>query len=37
MDEPDAEFYTEERWENWLDRLREEEVDPEDEDSARLL
>lgn len=37
MDEPDAEFYSEERWENWLDRLREEDVDPEDEDSARLL
>lgn len=31
------EFYSAERWENWLDRLREEEIDPEDEDSARLL
>ncbi|MUW15644.1 DUF2150 family protein [Halorubrum sp. CBA1125] len=30
-------FYTEERWQNWLDRLAEEELDPEDEDSARLL
>lgn len=31
------EFYSAERWENWLDRLREEDIDPEDEDSARLL
>ena len=31
------EFYSAERWQNWLDRLREEEIDPEDEDSARLL
>ena len=30
-------YYTEERWANWLSRLREEELDPEDEDSARLL
>jgi len=30
-------FYTEERWNNWLDRVQEEELDPEDEDSARLL
>jgi hypothetical protein len=30
-------YYTEERWQNWLDRLREEEVDPEDEDAARLF
>jgi hypothetical protein len=37
MSDPEAEFYTEERWENWLDRLRDEEIDPEDEDSARLL
>ncbi|MGM0370975.1 MAG: DUF2150 family protein [Halobacteriota archaeon] len=37
MSAPDAEFYSEERWENWLDRLREEDIDPEDEDSARLL
>nr|WJK63325.2 DUF2150 family protein [Halobacterium salinarum] len=34
---PEEEFYSEERWQNWLDRLREEELDPEDEDSARLL
>lgn len=31
------EFYTAERWQNWLDRIREEEIDPEDENSARLL
>ena len=30
-------FYTEERWQNWLDRLEGEELDPENEDSARLL
>jgi hypothetical protein len=30
-------YYTEERWQNWLDRLRDEEVDPEDEDAARLF
>lgn len=32
-----GEFYSTERWQNWLDRIREEEIDPEDEDSARLL
>jgi hypothetical protein len=47
MADPDAEtggedetvesFYTEERGENWLDRVRETDLDPEDEDSARLL
>ena len=37
MSNPPGEYYTEERWQNWLDRIREEEVDPEDEDSARLL
>ncbi|KKF39533.1 hypothetical protein FK85_27795 [Halorubrum saccharovorum] len=30
-------FYTDERWQNWLDRLKEEDLDPENEDSARLL
>lgn len=30
-------FYTEERWQNWLDRVREEDLDLEEEDSARLL
>lgn len=37
MSAPAEEFYSEERWQNWLDRLREEELDPEDERSARLL
>jgi len=37
MSTPSGEYYTEERWQNWLQRIREEEVDPEDEDSARLL
>ena len=37
MSEPEETFYTEERWQNWLDRVREESLDPEDEDSARLL
>jgi hypothetical protein len=35
-DEP-GEYYTEERWQNWLNRLREEELDAEEEESARLL
>ncbi len=30
-------FYTEERWQNWLDRVEDEHLDPEDEESARLL
>jgi hypothetical protein len=37
MSETPEEFYSEERWNNWLDRLREEEIDPENEDSARLI
>ncbi|WP_313691033.1 DUF2150 family protein [Halorarum halobium] len=37
MSEPEETFYTEERWQNWLDRVEEESLDPEDEDSARLL
>jgi hypothetical protein len=37
MSNPPGEYYTEERWQNWISRIREEEVDPEDEDSARLL
>ena len=37
MSNQPGEYYTDERWQNWLDRLREEEVDPEDEDSGRLL
>lgn len=37
MSNSSGEYYTEERWQNWIDRIREEDVDPEDEDSARLL
>jgi hypothetical protein len=32
-----GEYYTRDRWQNWLDRLRDEDIDPENEDSARLL
>ncbi|WP_423744347.1 DUF2150 family protein (plasmid) [Haladaptatus sp. SPP-AMP-3] len=37
MSAPPEEFYSEERWQNWLDRIRDEDIDPENEDSARLL
>ncbi|MFT4932002.1 MAG: hypothetical protein ACI91T_001890 [Natronomonas sp.] len=37
MSEAPTEFYSEDRWQNWLERIRDEEIDPEDEDSARLL
>jgi hypothetical protein len=37
MSTPPGEYYAEERWNNWLDRLREEEIDPESDDSARLF
>ncbi|SDJ79966.1 hypothetical protein SAMN05216226_109128 [Halovenus aranensis] len=37
MSNEPGEYYTEDRWQNWIDRLREEEIDPEEEDSARLL
>ena len=37
MSNQPGEYYTVERWQNWLDRIRDEEIDPEDEDSARLL
>ncbi|MFC6989229.1 DUF2150 family protein [Haloplanus sp. GCM10025708] len=37
MTEAEDTFYTEERWQNWLDRVAEEDLDPEDEESARLL
>ncbi|MFC4357170.1 DUF2150 family protein [Halobium salinum] len=36
-DEAPEQFYTEERWQNWLTRVEDEELDPENEDSARLL
>ena len=37
MSNEPGEYYTAERWQNWIGRLREEEIDPEQEDSARLL
>ncbi len=37
MSNESGEYYTDERWQNWIDRLREEEIDPDDEGSARLL
>jgi hypothetical protein len=37
MSEPAEAYYTEERWGNWLGRLQDEDIDLEDEDSARLL
>jgi hypothetical protein len=37
MSNEPGEYYTAERWQNWIERLREEEIDPEQEDSARLL
>ena len=37
MTDSEDTFYTEDRWQNWLDRVAEEELDPENEDSARLL
>ena len=37
MSTPPGEFYSEDRWQNWLTRIRDEEIDPENENSARLL
>jgi hypothetical protein len=37
MSNPPGEYYTDERWQNWLGRIREEDIDAEEEDSARLL
>jgi len=37
MEEREEGFYSEERWNNWMERIREEEFDPEDEDSALLF
>ncbi|QZP37600.1 DUF2150 family protein [Halobaculum magnesiiphilum] len=37
MSESEETFYTADRWQNWLDRVAEEDLDPENEDSARLL
>ena len=35
-DEPEETFYSEDRWQNWLTRVEDEELDPESEDFARL-
>lgn len=37
MSSPEGEYYTEERWQNWIGRLTSEEIDLEDEESGRLL
>lgn len=37
MSAPEGEYYTEERWQNWIDRLTAEEIDLENEESGRLL
>lgn len=37
MSSPEGEYYTEERWQNWIERLTSEEIDLEEEDSGRLL
>lgn len=37
MTEAGETYYTQERWQNWLERVQEESLDPENEDSARLL
>jgi Uncharacterized protein conserved in archaea len=37
MSDPEETFYTEDRWGNWIDRISEESLDPEEEESARLL
>ena len=37
MSEAPQEFYSAERWQNWVERVQETEIDPEDEDSGRLL
>lgn len=36
-EQEDEGYYTEERWQNWMDRIRESEFDPEDEESALLF
>ena len=37
MADAEETYYTEDRWQNWLARVESEEIDPENEDSARLL
>ena len=37
MSNQPGEYYTPERWQNWLDRIDEEDLDPEEDDTAQLL
>ena len=37
MADAEETYYTEDRWQNWLARVESEDIDPENEDSARLL
>jgi hypothetical protein len=37
MSSQPGEYYTTERWQNWLDRVEEETIDPDEDDSAQLL
>lgn len=37
QDNGEESFYTEERWSNWMERVREEDIDPESEEGARLF
>ena len=37
MSNQPGEYYTPERWQNWLNRIDEEDLDPEDDDTAQLL
>ena len=37
MSNPPTEFYSADRWQNWIARIDDEDIDPEDESSARLL
>jgi hypothetical protein len=37
MSSQPGDYYTPDRWQNWLDRVEEEDPDPDDDDSAQLL
>ena len=37
MSNAPGEYYTDERWQNWLERIEHEEIDPDSDDSAQLL
>ncbi|WP_435359265.1 DUF2150 family protein [Haloarchaeobius sp. DFWS5] len=37
MSTPPTEYYSEERWQNWIDRIKDEEIDPEDQDTTRVF